>query len=175
MDISEIVIAGDTPGVEWRVPVFRFTGTDAGAPSVYLQAALHASELPGTALLHFLCARLRQAEEDGAILGDITVIPQANPIGLSQSHFGEMQGRFDLGSRTNFNRDFPLIALDARDDLALPAKAPHDGGEVDRPAPAERRLLAHPDPRVLGAPELALECLLRTGHLRPSYESARAG
>ena len=117
MDISEIVIAGDTPGVEWRVPVFRFTGTDAGAPSVYLQAALHASELPGTALLHFLCARLRQAEEDGAILGDITVVPQANPIGLSQVHFGEMQGRFDLGSRTNFNRDFPLIALDERDDL----------------------------------------------------------
>ena len=117
MEMSEIVIAGDTPGVEWRVPVFRFVGADAAAPTAYLQAALHAGELPGTALLHFLCARLRQAEAEGAILGAITIVPQANPVGLAQSHFGEMQGRFDLGSRTNFNRDFPLIGLQDRDDL----------------------------------------------------------
>jgi predicted deacylase len=117
VDSSDIIIGGDTAGIEWRVPVFRFKGTDAKAPSVYLQAALHANELPGTALLHFLIGRLRQAEEEGAILGDITVVPQANPIGLAQSHFGEMQGRFDLGSRTNFNRDVPLIALAERETL----------------------------------------------------------
>jgi predicted deacylase len=117
MDISEITIAGDTPGIEWRLPVIRFRGSSRNAPSVYVQAALHAGELPGTALLHFLCERLRQAEADGAILGDITVVPHANPIGLAQSHFGEMQGRFDLGSRTNFNRDFPLIALAEREGL----------------------------------------------------------
>jgi predicted deacylase len=114
VEISEIIIGGDTPGVEWRVPVFRFKGRGAKAPSVYIQAALHANELPGTALIHFLCERLRQAEADGAILGDITVVPQANPIGAAQSHFGELQGRFDLGSRTNFNRDFPLVPLDER-------------------------------------------------------------
>ena len=117
MDMSDIVIEGDTPGIEWRFPVIRFKGSDASAPSVYIQAALHANELPGTALLHFLCERLRRAEADGAILGDITIVPQANPIGTAQSHFGEPQGRFDLGSRTNFNRDFPLIALADRDGL----------------------------------------------------------
>ncbi|MGQ3210235.1 peptidase M14 [Shinella sp.] len=117
METSEIIISGDTAGTEWRVPVFRFKGSDAKAPSTYLQAALHANELPGTALLHFLLERLRKADAEGAILGDITVIPQANPIGLAQSHFGEMQGRFDLGSRTNFNRDFPLIALSERETL----------------------------------------------------------
>lgn len=114
MDISEIIIAGDTPGIEWRLPVFRFKGKGAGAPKAYIQAALHANELPGTALLHFLLERLRQADADGTILGDITVVPQANPIGSAQSHFGELQGRFDLGSRTNFNRDFPLIGLRER-------------------------------------------------------------
>ena len=114
---SEIIIGGDTAGIEWRVPVFRFKGGDAEAPSVYIQAALHSNELPGTALLHFLLEKLHRAEADGAIRGDITVIPQANPIGLAQSHFGEMQGRFDLGSRSNFNRDFPLIALCERDSL----------------------------------------------------------
>ena len=117
MDSSDIIIGGDTAGIEWRVPVFRFTGSDATAPSVYIQAALHANELPGPALLHFLIERLRRADGEGAILGDITVIPQANPIGLAQSLFGEMQGRFDLGSRTNFNRDFPLVALTERETL----------------------------------------------------------
>jgi predicted deacylase len=114
---SEIIIGGDTAGIEWRVPVYRFKGSDAAAPSVYIQAALHSNELPGTALLHFLLERLRKADGEGAIRGDITVVPQANPIGLAQSHFGEMQGRFDLGSRTNFNRDFPLVALAGRDGL----------------------------------------------------------
>ncbi|NUS71571.1 MAG: succinylglutamate desuccinylase/aspartoacylase family protein [Ensifer adhaerens] len=117
MDVSEIIIAGDTPGIEWRLPVFRFKGRTAAAPKTYIQAALHANELPGTALAHFLLQRLQQADKDGAILGDITVVPQANPIGTAQSHFGELQGRFDLGSRTNFNRDFPLIALGDRDRL----------------------------------------------------------
>jgi predicted deacylase len=117
MDISEIVIKGDTPGVEWRLPVIRFKGSDAKAPKIYIQAALHANELPGTALLHFLCEKLRQADADGTILSDITIVPQANPIGTAQSHFGELQGRFDLGSRTNFNREFPLIPIGERQTL----------------------------------------------------------
>lgn len=111
MDITEIVLEGDSAGISWRLPVLHFKGSKPDAPKIYIQAALHAGELPGTALVHFLCERLRQAEADGALLGDITVVPHANPIGAAQSHFGEMQGRFDLGSRTNFNRDFPLISL----------------------------------------------------------------
>ncbi len=117
MDISDIIIEGDTIGAAWRLPVIRFKGRDETAPKVYLQAALHANELPGTALLHFLCEHLRKAEAEGAICGDITVVPQANPIGTAQAHFGEPQGRFDLGSRTNFNREFPLVALGDSDTL----------------------------------------------------------
>jgi predicted deacylase len=117
MDFSDIIIPGDTPGIVWRLPVIRFKGRNDAAPKIYLQAALHANELPGTALLHVLCERLRQADAEGAILGDITIVPQANPIGAAQSHFGELQGRFDLGSRTNFNRDFPLVALGERPSL----------------------------------------------------------
>ena len=117
MDQSDIIIGGDTAGIEWRVPVFRFKGSDAAASSVHIQAALHANELPGTALLHFLLERLRKADAEGAIRGDITVVPQANSIGLAQYHFGEMGGRFDLASRTNFNRDFPLVALAERETL----------------------------------------------------------
>ncbi|KQV84251.1 succinylglutamate desuccinylase/aspartoacylase family protein [Rhizobium sp. Root1220] len=117
MNISEIIIPGDTAGIEWRLPVFRFKGNDPAAPAVYIQAALHANELPGTALAHFLCERLRQAESEGKIRGDITLVPQANPIGTAQWHFGDLQGRFELGSRINFNREFPLISIRDRDSL----------------------------------------------------------
>lgn len=136
MDIEEIIIGGDTGGSEWRLPVYHFKGSDPSAPSAHIQAALHAGELPGTALLHFLCERLRRAEAEGAIRGDIAVIPHANPIGLAQAHFGEMQGRFDLGTRTNFNRDFPLVALSEREMLL-------DGIERRSAADRLKRRLLH--------------------------------
>jgi predicted deacylase len=111
MQKTEIVIAGDTPGIEWRVPVLKFAGRDPRAPKVYMQAALHAGELPGVAALHFFVPMLEQAEKNGEILGEITIVPKANPIGAAQYLFGEQQGRFEQGSRVNFNRDFPLMPL----------------------------------------------------------------
>lgn len=112
MQKSEIIIAGDTPGVEWRIPLLRFTGSDSAAPKVYMQAALHASELPGVAALHYAIPMLEEAERKGEILGDITIVPKANPIGAAQFLYGEQQGRFEQGSRVNFNRDFPLVPLE---------------------------------------------------------------
>ena len=117
MKRSEIIIAGDTPGVEYRLPVLTFAGRDASAPRVYMQAALHAEELPGVAALHFLVPMLQAAEARGDLLSDVTVVPRANPIGAGQYVNGAMEGRFDLGSRTNFNRDYPLIGLDERESL----------------------------------------------------------
>ncbi|WP_337268094.1 succinylglutamate desuccinylase/aspartoacylase family protein [Oryzifoliimicrobium ureilyticus] len=117
MEISELIIPGDTPGVSWKLPILSFKGQDPKAPKVYLQAALHADELPGAAVLHFLTGFLRDAETRGALLGEITIVPQANPFGAAQSHFGDMQGRFDLGSRNNFNRDFPLISISEKASL----------------------------------------------------------
>lgn len=126
MQKSEITIAGDVPGVDYRLPVLAFAGRDPAAPRVYMQAALHAGELPGTAALHFLVPMLQAAEARGDLLGSITVVPRANPLGAGQYVNGGMEGRFDLASRTNFNRDFPLIGVDGRDGLlddigALPA------------------------------------------------------
>lgn len=103
-------IAGDSEGVCYEFPVFRFEGTDKAASSAYLQAALHAGELPGVVAIDALMPMLEKAEAERRIKGDITVVPQANPIGRAQYHFGEHQGRFHLGTRTNFNRGFPLLA-----------------------------------------------------------------
>jgi predicted deacylase len=124
MIVDDILIPGDTPELVWRIPVLTFRGEEGGrssgarpVPKVYFQAGLHANERPGVAVLHRLIARLRKAEDAGQIRGEITIIPEANPIAAAQWHFGEMQGRFDLGSRGNFNRDFPLISLSERASL----------------------------------------------------------
>ncbi len=115
-------LAGDTEGVSYELTVFRFKGSSRNAPTAYIQAALHAGELPGVVAVHALMPKLRAAEAEGRILGDITIVPAANPIGRAQYHFGEVQGRFHLGTRTNFNRDFPL--LDRPDKKALPPLNP---------------------------------------------------
>ena len=102
-------LAGDTEGVTYTLPVLRFAGTDEGAPTAYLQAALHAGELPGVVAVDALVPKLAKAHAEGRIRGAITIVPACNPVGRLQYHFGELQGRFHLGTRTNFNRDFPLL------------------------------------------------------------------
>ncbi|MBZ9678391.1 succinylglutamate desuccinylase/aspartoacylase family protein [Mesorhizobium sp. ES1-1] len=103
-------IAGDSEGAFYEFPLFRFAGSDKAAPSAYLQAALHAGELPGVVAIDALMPMLTKAEAEDRVKGDITIVPWANPIGRAQYHFGEHQGRFHLGSRANFNRGFPLLA-----------------------------------------------------------------
>ncbi|KAB0682558.1 succinylglutamate desuccinylase/aspartoacylase family protein [Aureimonas leprariae] len=135
------VVRGDTPGTEWRLPVLRFRATGGGAPSAYLQAALHANELPGVVALHRLVPMLAEAERDGRLLGDVTVVPHANPIAAGEHLFSEHMGRFSFHSRTNYNRDFPL--LDTTDTSGLPGD--------DAPVAAEKRLKARLLKLALGA------------------------
>jgi predicted deacylase len=123
-------IAGDTEGVAYEFPVFRFEGASADAPSAYIQAALHAGELPGTVAIDALMPLLVKAEKERRIRGRLTIVPWANPVGRAQYHFGDLEGRFHLGTRVNFNRDFPLLE---RPDLAL---LPPE----DEPKTVDRRL-----------------------------------
>jgi predicted deacylase len=132
MKKSVEILRGDTPGTEYRFTVLRFAGALPTAPTAYLQAALHGDELPGVAALHYLIEMLARAEHDGRLLGSVTVVPYANPIASGQHLFDQHMGRFALSTRTNFNREFPLLATP--DTSALP----HD----DAPIPAEQRLKA---------------------------------
>jgi predicted deacylase len=118
-------IKGDTSGVTYDFPVYHFSGSAPDTPGAYIQAALHAGELPGTVAIHALMPLLKKAEAEGRILGRLTIVPGANPVGRAQYHFGDLEGRFHLGTRTNFNRDFPL--LPTPDASALPA-----GGTTDQ-------------------------------------------
>ncbi|MEM9706564.1 MAG: succinylglutamate desuccinylase/aspartoacylase family protein [Pseudomonadota bacterium] len=84
---------------------------DPGArPKAYLQAGLHADELPGLLVLSKLIDLLDEAAREGRIIGEIVVVPVANPIGLKQRTSGYIRGRNDFSSGENFNRGYANLA-----------------------------------------------------------------
>ncbi|MDR7305073.1 M14 family metallopeptidase [Rhodoferax saidenbachensis] len=85
-------------------------GTPGQGPKVYIQASLHAEELPGMLVAHHLRAHLDAAEAAGTLLGEVVLVPVANPIGLAQRVDHKPMGRFELDSSENFNRHYPDLA-----------------------------------------------------------------
>lgn len=85
-------------------------GTPGAGPKVYIQASLHAEELPGMLVAHHLRALLDAANAAGRITGEIVLVPMANPIGLAQRVDHKAMGRFELDSSENFNRHYPDLA-----------------------------------------------------------------
>ncbi len=88
---------------------FHF-GTPGRGPKVYIQASLHAEELPGMLVAHHLRALLEAADAAGQMLGEVVLVPAANPIGLAQRVDHKPMGRFDLDTSENFNRHYPDLA-----------------------------------------------------------------
>jgi len=97
------------PGTSHHLTVHRFGPSDA-TRTAYIQAGLHADEIPGMLVAVVLQQRLRAYEEEGRLRGGVTLVPLANPLGLGQAVLGSPVGRFDLGSGQNFNRGFPMLA-----------------------------------------------------------------
>ena len=94
-----------TPGTARGIAWLRF-GRAGARPKVYLQAAIHANELPGAMLLHHLMPMLVDADRDGRIKGDIVIVPTVNPIGQAQLVGNMHLGRYDHLTRDNFNRNW---------------------------------------------------------------------
>ena len=61
-----------------------------------IQAALHADEVPALLVAQALRTQLTALEAQGAVLGEVVLVPYANPIGLAQQLLGQHEGRFDL-------------------------------------------------------------------------------
>ena len=77
---DSFLLRGDTPGSSTELPFYRI-GPSTAPEKVYLQAALHADEQPGTMVLHHLLPMLRQADEQELLRARFVVIPMANPLG----------------------------------------------------------------------------------------------
>jgi len=92
-------------GTTRRLRSLHYGRADSGRKA-YLQAALHADEVPPLLVAQALMERLQALDAAGSIAGEIVLVPMANPIGLSQDLQGSPLGRFDLGTGVNFNRQF---------------------------------------------------------------------
>ncbi|MCZ8182926.1 MAG: M14 family metallopeptidase [Beijerinckiaceae bacterium] len=109
MPTETIAIPSGIPGTEYSLTVHRF-GRREARPHVYIQAALHADEIPGMICAQVLRRELAALDAAGALQGQVTLVPVANPIGLAQQVLGQPVGRFSLSDGSNFNRDFPDLA-----------------------------------------------------------------
>ena len=101
-------------GTQRELTSLHFGSVEHGK-KVYIQASLHADEIPGMLVAHYLRETLTALEAAGLICAEIVLVPVANPIGLAQELYGTAVGRFDLANGINFNRGYhyltpPLIA-----------------------------------------------------------------
>lgn len=112
-----IALPRSAPGNYRVIEVLRF-GAPGARPKAYLQAGLHADELPGMLVLRTLAGLLSEAAGRGEILGEVVLVPVANPIGIAQQVQGYLRGRVEAGASANFNRGYADLAPAAGDKLA---------------------------------------------------------
>ena len=113
MQVQQHPISSAHASVACQLSSFHFGTAAAGSRSgkkVYIQAALHADEVPGMLVSQFLRRELLALEAAGKIHGEIILVPAANPIGLAQAIHGAPFGRFDLTTGINFNRAYRHVA-----------------------------------------------------------------
>jgi hypothetical protein len=123
--IDRIVLHGTTPGTRREVVLRRY-GEAGARPKAYLQASLHADETPALLVAHHLARLLDAAQAEGAVVGEVVLVPYANPIGLGQFVNAEQLGRSELRGGGNFNRNWPDLFSAAADAV--------DGKLTDSPA-----------------------------------------
>ena len=93
------------PGTARQIHSFHF-GPEHAEGKVYVQASLHADELPGMLVAWHLKARLAELAAAGRLRSEIVLVPVANPAGLEQVLMDTPLGRYELESGQNFNRLF---------------------------------------------------------------------
>ncbi len=98
---SVIKVGQNVGGQDLTVPVFTVTG-ELDGPKVYIQANMHGAEIQGNAVIYQLLNRLKTLE----IRGQITIVPQANPLGGNQKSGEYTMGRFDPLTGENWNRQY---------------------------------------------------------------------
>lgn len=98
--IKEVLHMGEmASGAALTVPVYRLKGQGSG-PGVYIQANMHGAEVQGNAVIYQLLELLQGL----TLLGDITLVPYANPVGCNHKNGEYTLGRFDPITGVNWNR-----------------------------------------------------------------------
>lgn len=118
MKTEIIELLSPAPGTRQTLQVQRY-GTPGATPKVYIQGALHADEVPAILVTQQLARHFTKLEAQGELMGEIILVPYANPIGLAQHSLGQHQGRFDLRDGGNFNRGYADLAALVKDEVRL--------------------------------------------------------
>lgn len=119
------VLAGDAPGQS--TTLYWYTAGPADAETkIYIQAALHADEQPGTMAIHHLLPMVRDADVARKLRARFVIFPSVNPLGLATRTLRRHIGRYDLETGINFNRRwpdlYPLIKCEIAGKLSADAK-----------------------------------------------------
>lgn len=110
-------LAADTPGATTDL-TWYVAGPEDAATKVYLQAALHADEQPGTMALHHLLPMLRDASAAGTLRARFTIMPMVNPLGMGNLSLRRHIGRYDPNTGVNYNRRWPDLFAAIGEDVA---------------------------------------------------------
>ena len=101
-----------SPGTHRCLAVYRY-GKAGSGQKVYIQAGIHADELPANLVAHHLKGLLDEADRAGRIHGEIVLVPIANPVGLANVLLSDHMGRYLAATGQNFNRGWPNVATEA--------------------------------------------------------------
>jgi len=132
-------------GVHKTLTSFHFGQPDSGL-KIYIQASLHAEELPGMLAAYHLRPLLERLDAAEQIQGEIVLVPMANPIGAAQRVQHKPAGRFELDSAENFNRFYPDFARHIADEV-LPTLGKDAASNVALVRQAMGRYLAQWTPK----------------------------
>lgn len=103
------------PGTARAVESFHYGPQGAG--KIYIQASLHADEIPGMLVAWHLKQRLAELEHAGRLAREVVLVPVANPVGLEQILMDTALGRYELESGDNFNRWFLDLSQHVGDEI----------------------------------------------------------
>ncbi|OWQ93007.1 succinylglutamate desuccinylase [Roseateles aquatilis] len=106
MQVRQHPLPSPAPGTRRELVSLHY-GQPGQGQKVYIQASLHADELPGMLTAWHLRRQLDALEAAGRLAGEVVLVPMANPIGLSQWWLQSHLGRFESLSGENFNRHYP--------------------------------------------------------------------
>lgn len=135
MHTERIPLVSPAPGQALTLTVHRFG--PPGGRKAFIQAALHADEVPALLVAQKLKTQLQALESAGQLSAEVVLVPYANPIGLGQTLLGQHEGRFALSDGLNFNRFVPDLT-----EAVATAVAGRLGDDGEANAALVRRALA---------------------------------
>lgn len=98
---SHMAVAQNASGRSLNVPIYTITSGKPG-PNVYIQSSIHGSEVQGNVVIFHLIQALKRH----GINGNITLVPNCNPVGSNIKAGEYTLGRFDPVNGTNWNRGY---------------------------------------------------------------------